>query len=499
MTQPSQPPLKQKAMQELVKRELARRNLRDFVIHMNPGYKMGWVHEEIISALQEFYEAVERMESPRLAIYMPPRHGKSVLSSINFPAWALGKNPRNEIVVTSYAANLSVEFSKKTREMLREPDYTAIFPATHLHTDMAAVESWKTTEMGSYTAVGVGGGLTGKGANIMVLDDLYPDRESAESEAYRRRVVNWFTSTAYTRLMPGGGLLVLFTRWHEDDLGGYLEALEHENFKVIRYPAIAEEDEPNRKAGEALHPERYNEQALARIRSSVGTRDWNSLYQQNPVPAEGDLFKAANFKYKPRADFPEQEDTAVMVTWDLSTGKSTDYSVGVVAALDRNQDLYILDVIRGRFSAIELVERIIDTHQKYKAQLTGLEVGQIAATIEPMLVKRMNERKAFIRLEKLKPGRANKVGRAMNIVARLEQGKVFFPERSEWLTDFEAELLKFPNGRNDDQVDAFAYCGFAINMVIPPQKREPPKKKSWKDDLHKYINKNSTGSGYLSA
>ncbi|MBD3815244.1 MAG: phage terminase large subunit [Halothiobacillus sp.] len=427
-----------------------------------------------------------------------PTHN-SELSSIKFPAWALGHRPDLQLVVASYAANLSDEFSKKTREVLRDPEYQNIFPDTRLHKDMAAVDAWKTTQLGGYTAVGVGGGLTGKGANILILDDLYPDRESAESDAYRRRVLNWFTSTAYTRLMPGGGILVLFTRWHEDDLGGYIENLEHENFKVIRYPAIAEEDERNRKAGEALHPERYNEEALARIRSSIGARDWNSLYQQNPVPAEGDLFKSAVFKYKPRNSFPEAEDTAVMVAWDLSTGKSMDYSVGIVAALDRDQDLYILDVIRGRFSAIELVERIIDTHQKYGAQLTGLEVGQIAATIEPMLVKRMNERKAFIRLEKLKPGRANKVGRAMNIIARMEQGKVFFPERAEWLADFEAELLKFPNGRNDDQVDSFAYLGYMLNMAIPPQKREPPKKKSWKDDLHKFINKNSSGKGFMSA
>lgn len=425
-----------------------------------------------------------------------PTHN-SLLSSINFPAWVLGQDPTLDIVIASYAAGLSSEFSKKTREMFREPEYTSIFPKTRLHKDMSAVEAWKTTELGGYTAVGVGGGLTGKGADILTLDDLYSDREDAESEAYRNRVRNWFTSTAYTRLMPGGGVLVLFTRWHEDDLGGYIETLEHEDFKVIRYPAIAVEDETNRKEGEALHPERYDETALKRIKASIGLRDWNSLYQQNPVPAEGDLFKAADFKYYDQE--PPHDEMAVMVAWDLSTGKATDYSAGIVAGVDRKGDLYVLKVVRKRMTAIELVDTIIDVAVEYKAQVSGLEVGQIASTIEPMLEKRMNERREFIRLEKLKPGRVNKVGRAMNILARIEQGKVFFKKRAEWLADFEEELLKFPNGKNDDMVDSFAYLGYMINMVTPPQQRPPKKKKSWKDDIHKYLNKGKGGGGYLTA
>jgi len=487
------------AQKELASRELARRNFLEFVKKMNPGYQAGWVHKEIAQELQEFYEAVEREESPRLAIYMPPRTGKSLLSSINFPAWVLGQDPTKDIVVASYAAGLSSEFSKKTREIFREPEYTSIFPRTKLHKDMSAVEAWKTTELGGYTAVGVGGGLTGKGADILTLDDLYSNRDDAESEAYRRRVLNWFTSTAYTRLMPGAGILVLFTRWHEDDLGGYIETLEHENFKVIKYPAIATEDEPHRKEGEALHPERYDEKALARIKASVGLRDWNSLYQQNPVPAEGDLFKQSTFKYAGKEKIPELEDMAVGVTWDLSTGKSVDYSAGVVGGVDRNGDLHILKVIRKRMTAIELVDTIIDTAVEYNAQVSGLEIGQIASTIEPVLEKRMRERGQFIRLEKLRPGRANKVGRAMSIIARMEQGKVLFPEKAEWLPDFEEELLKFPNGKNDDQVDALAYQAYLINILNAPRKKPPEKKKSWKDDIHKFINKGKGGGGYLTA
>lgn len=490
--------IKRRAQQELAQRELARRDLLEFTKLMTPNYDAGWIHRTICDELQTFYKAVEDREDPRLAIFLPPRHGKSILSSINFPAWALGHNPRNEVVVASYAANLSDEFSKKSREILRDPHYQKIFPNTQLHRDMASVDNWKTTALGGYVSVGVGGGLTGKGANILILDDLYPDRKTAESASYRKSVIEWYTSTAYTRLMPGGGVLVLFTRWHEDDLGGYIESLEEENFKILRYPAVAEEDELHRGAGEPLHPERYDLKALNRIKTTLGSRDWNSLYQQNPTPAEGDLFKLSTFRYYKEA--PDSEDLSVMVLWDLSTGKSMDYSAGVVVGVDRKQDMYVLDVIRKRMTALELVETIIDTHTKYGAQFTGLEVGQISSTIEPVLEKVMNERKTFIRLVKLKPGRANKVARSMNIIARMEQGKVLFDDKASWYPEFEAELLKFPNGKNDDMVDALSYAGYAINEIQPPREKPKPKKKSWKDNLHKYIKKGrGSGTSHMSA
>jgi predicted phage terminase large subunit-like protein len=471
------------ARKELADRELARRDLLHFVKKMMPTYSPGWVHIEIAEALMAFYTQVEMGLSPRLAIFMPPRHGKSQLASIMFPAWALGKNPALEVVMASYAANLSIEMSKKSRELLRDPDYSRIFPDTKLHKDMAGVDAWKTTNLGGYTAVGVDGGLTGKGAHILIIDDPLSNRAEAESEATRRNNWDWYTSTAYTRLHPGGGVLLIQTRWHEDDLGGRIEANAADQFQIIRYPAVATEDEEHRKAGEALHPGRYDLTALGRIKATIGTRDWNALYQQNPVPTEGDLFKASTFKYYniPPAD----SAITTFAAWDLSTGTSQDYTAGVVAAVDADQNLYILDVIRKRTTALDTVNNIMDVADQYKTQQNGLEIGQIQATIEPILNKVMSERHKYISITKLRPGRANKVARAMNIIARMEQGKVFFRQGASWLPDFEAELLKFPNGKNDDMVDALAYIGWMLNDVVPPQRKKEKPKPSWKDKLRR--------------
>jgi predicted phage terminase large subunit-like protein len=471
------------AKREIASRELARRDLLQFVKRMMPTYQAGWVHKEIADALMQFYDDVLAGKSPRLAIFMPPRHGKSQLASIMFPAWALGRTPTLEIVMASYAANLSVEMSKKARELLRDPDYANVFPDTKLHKDMASVDAWKTTRLGGYTAVGTDGGLTGKGANILIIDDPISNRQEAESEAARRNNWDWYTSTAYTRLAPQSGILLIQTRWHEDDLGGRIEENTADPFKIIRYPAIAEVDEPNRRAGEALHPARYDETALLRIKNTVGTRDWNALYQQNPVPTEGDLFKAANFKYYDEA--PDALDMTTFVAWDLSTGVGTDYTVGVVAGVDRLQNLYILDVVRKRSTSLDTAQTILDTAKQWKTQQNGMEVGQLKATIEPILEKLMYEQKHYITISKLSPGRSNKAARAMNIIARMEQGKVLFPKQAGWLSDFEAELLKFPNGRNDDQVDALAYIGWMINDVSPPQETKEKPKPSWKDRLKK--------------
>jgi hypothetical protein len=201
--------LRAEAKKELASRELARRTLRHYIQRMMPEYVFDWVHDVTIEELQKFWEAVERQESPRLAIFMPPRVGKSQLSSIFLPSWGLGRSPKKELVITAYAANLADEFSKKTRELLRDPDYQLIFPNTKLHKDMASVDAWRTTQMGGYASVGVGGGLTGKGADLLILDDLYKDRADADSDSYRKMVEDWFKSTAYTRIQPGGGFYVL--------------------------------------------------------------------------------------------------------------------------------------------------------------------------------------------------------------------------------------------------------------------------------------------------
>ncbi len=183
-------------------------------------------------------------------LFMPPRHGKSTLASIAFPAWHLGRNPEHEFISCSYSGSLAMSFSRKVRQVLREPSYKKVFEDTRLDKDSQSVESWQTTQGGGYVAAGVGGGITGKGAHILLIDDPVKNREDAESENNREATWDWYTSTAYTRLAPGGGILVILTRWHDDDLAGrLLTASENgaDDWEVVKYPALAEEDEEFRK------------------------------------------------------------------------------------------------------------------------------------------------------------------------------------------------------------------------------------------------------------
>jgi predicted phage terminase large subunit-like protein len=349
---------------------------------------------------------------------------------------------------------------------------------------MSSVDAWKTTRYGGYTSVGVGGGLTGKGASILVIDDSLKDRAEAESETVKNGVWDWYRSVAYTRLTPGGGVIVIGTRWASDDLTGrILETAEEsgENWRIMSYPAIAEEDDEHRKVGEALHPDRYDIDTLNRIRRTLGERDWASLYQQRPVPDSGNLFKREMFR--PYKEHPPLTDMGLFSCWDVSTGQGADYSVGIVAGIDRNSDIYVIDLVRGRFSSLELCEKILETHDKYGLQRTGIEIGQISSTIEPILDKMMSERKKYITIDKLKPGRANKVARAMSIIARMEQGKVLFPVNAPWFSYYQTELMNFPAYKNDDCVDSTAYMAYMMDLVYAPQEAKEKPKPSWKDRL----------------
>ena len=344
-----------------------------------------------------------------------------------------------------------------------------------------------TTAGGGFVAAGVGGGITGKGAHVLVIDDPVKNREDAESQNNRDANWDWYTSTAYTRLAPGGGVLVILTRWHDDDLAGRLlkSALQGgDEWEVVRYPAIAEEDEEFRKAGEALHPERYSVEALRRIEKAVGPRDWSALYQQNPVADDGQYFTRSMVNYYD----PEDVDEGAMryyCAWDLAIGKNdrNDYSVGIVVGINDRDDMFVMDVVRGRFDGFELVERILDLYEQWKPSIIGIEKGHIEMALGPFLEKRVRERGLFEAYFKdLKTGRRDKEARARAIQGRMQQGKVYFPRDAAFSGPLIAELLRFPNGTHDDQVDALSWIGLMMtefSTYQAPVVHIP----SWRDKL----------------
>jgi predicted phage terminase large subunit-like protein len=478
--------IKERAQKELAERILSRKRLLPFVEKFNPDYNAGWVHKDVCKRLEQFSRDVVDQKSPRLMLFLPPRHGKSTLASVAFPAWHLGGNPEHEFISCSYSGSLAMGFSRKVRQVLREPSYKTIFK-TRLDPDSQSAEAWLTTAGGGFVAAGVGGGITGKGAHVLVIDDPIKNREDAESQNNRDATWDWYTSTAYTRLAPGGGVLVILTRWHDDDLAGRLlkaSAQGGDEWEVVRYPAIAEEDEEFRKSGDALHPERYNVEALRRIEKAVGPRDWSALYQQNPVADDGQYFTRSMIKYYGPDDV-DQKQMRYYCAWDLAIGKNdrNDYSVGVVVGINEHDDMYVMDVVRGRFDGFELVERILDLYVQWKPSIVGIEKSHIEMALGPFLEKRVRERGLYEAYFKdLKTGRRDKEARARAIQGRMQQGKVYFPRDASFTGPMIAELLRFPNGMHDDQVDAISWIGL---MMAEFSTFQPPVVyvSSWRDKL----------------
>ncbi|HHE3599938.1 phage terminase large subunit [Pasteurella multocida] len=506
--------LQQEAARELARREAARRNLLPFVMYFNEAYTPGWVHADICRRLEQFSRDVVAGKSPRLMLFMPPRSGKSEIASKTFPAWHLGHNPTHDIIGCSYSAALAIDFSRKVRGLVQDERYQNIFP-TRMDEASQSAERWNTAQGGGYVAAGVQGPITGRGAHCAIIDDVLRDREAAESEVTRQAIIDWYSSTLYTRLAPGGGVIVIMTRWHEADLGGWLLSCMKEaeqelaetgewpedadRWEVVKYPAIATHDEEYRKAGEALHPERYDIKALNKIKRTLIPRDWEALYQQNPVSADGDYFKKEHFRLYDTA--PDISTLRVYAAWDLAIGKkdSNDFTCGVVVGIDRSNDIWLLHRYYGRWSADELIQKFFECQDTWSPALQGIEHGQIEMTLEPFILKEINEKKKKFSYIKLKTRGNDKMTRARPIQGRMEQGRVHFPRQAPWFQEMQNEMLAFPAGKHDDQVDALAWIGQMILMLAPEREKRPPAKLGWRDRLRKQLKGTPSGVSHMAS
>jgi predicted phage terminase large subunit-like protein len=542
----SPPPVTQNSLSsaevELASRLLSRRRLLPFIQRINPRYLAGWVHEDICRRLEKFSDDVAKGLSPRLMLLMPPRHGKSEIASRMFPAWHIGRNPDHEIIACSYNVGLAMSFSRKVKEVLEDPSYQNVFEA-RLNPNFQGAEEWGINNArGGYVAAGVGGGITGKGAHVLTIDDPLKNAEEADSADIREKLKDWYDSTAYTRLAPGGGVLIVQTWWHDDDLAGRLQTAmaadeEADQFVVVKYPAIAEADEwldldtdlikrvehnfnvvagvdedgepvagtDNkmrayvraqalkvdttrlkflRGKGEALHPERYDIQKLNRIKRTIQPRFWSALYQQNPVPDDGDFFLKEHFK---RSQIPAIKDANVFIAWDfaISEKKQNDYTVGTVGLQDWDDVLHVAEVVRFKSAdAFYIVEAILNQVARWYSPglLLGFEDGQIWRAIEALLKKRMRERRMYPSILVLKPI-SDKLARARPLQGRMTQGMVSFNAGAAWFDALQTEMLRFPAAAHDDQVDSMAWMTQLAIGREPPRKPQPKKEKSWKDKL----------------
>ena len=439
----------------------------------------------------------------------------SEIGSRHFAPWVLGQHPDWEIIAASHTTSLSLSFSRYIRDLLRDPAYHAVFPDAILDPQSQSTENWNLTEGGGYLAAGVGSAITGRGAHILILDDLVKDIEAADSQLQRDATWEWYISTAHSRLAPGGGVLGIMTWWSEDDWAGRIQQVmaggEGEQFEIVRYPAINEVGDEyilpddtimeipagapvpegavmTRPHMSALHEARYTIGALLRKKANYIAaglkRMWDSLYQQNPTPDEGIYFAKNMFRLY--VHNPDRRGRFIYQAWDfaITEGEQNDWTVGGTMLQDEYDNLYLLDVLRFKSGdGNEIIETIIDYQQQWNADLIGFEDGQIWKALSSQFSKRCQERRVYPTFEVLTPF-TDKMVRANPLKGRMQLGKVYFPEKAAWFPEYQRELLRFPAGKHDDQVDMTAWLVRLTLSRSAPTLAKPKELASWRDKLN---------------
>ena len=403
-------------------------------------------------ALAEALESIERGELKRLLVLMPPRHGKSEIVSLRFPCWYLAKHPEDYIVQAGYAESIALTHSRKARDIFVSTEMVRLFPDIRHRPERAgqeviiperqAAHEWGTKQGGSYYAVGIGGGLTGRGFNIGIIDDPVKDDEEASSHTIREKVWDWYTTVFRTRAQPDASIILVMTRWHQEDLAGRLLKQSQDDptadqWKVLHFPAVTE--------GQALWPERYPIESLRAIQSSIGSRAFESLYQGNPTIAEGQVIKREWWRYYRE---PPQSERKIH-SWDTAfkDKSQNDYSVCTVWGEARN-GYYLLDVWRGKVEFPELKRVVIALHDRDKPDVVIVEDKASGQSLIQEI-----QRDTRIPVLPVKVDR-DKVARAYAATPMIEAGKVYLPESAPWLFDYIEELSAFPNAEHDDQMDS---------------------------------------------
>lgn len=410
-------------------------------------------------------------------IFVPPRHGKSMLTSEHFPAWFLGRNSNKSIVCATYAQDLADDFGRKVRNQMIDPLYAEIFPECRVSADSASVSRIATDQHGNYFAVGIGGPLTGRGANVLLIDDPHKDRADAESVVMRKRAKDWFQSVAYTRLMDGGAVIVMMTRWHEDDLAGWLMK-EHgdEGWEVVNIPA----DPPP-------WPEKFPEMELARIRRMVGPREWSALYMQSPVPGGGGEFRRDMLRYYEGVPQSVGEGMNKYLLCDPAgeQRKDNDFTSIWVVGLGTDGNYYWLDGLRDRLNLPERGKEIMRLHRKWKPYEVRYERYGMMADIQ--YIKELQDRDNYrFDVTEVAGNKLKKEDRIRRLLPIFAEGKFYLPtdlfytDREgiphELVKDFvEQEFCAFPAGVHDDMLDSLSRIVEPDLSLIWPMSEEEPK------------------------
>ena len=443
-------------LQELLARKQAQTSLGQFIEYRQAGIVPAQHHQLLIDHL----EAVERGEIERLMVCMPPGSAKSTYTSIEFPSWFLGRNPQMAVIAASHTQELAERFGRRVRNIAASAEYRSVF-GFGVADDNSSAGRWETQRGGEYFAAGVGGSITGRRADLVVIDDPVKSREDADSERSRAKAWDWYVHDLQTRLKPGARQIVVMTRWHEDDLGGRILERERDKWTLIELAMEALPNDPlGRKVGDRLWPEWFTDDMVQTAKLDM--RAWNALYQQQPAADTGDYFKADWFGEYDSA--PKSLSIYGASDYAVTEG-SGDLSEHGVFGVDQNANIYVLDWWRGQTAPDIWIERKCDLVLKHRPLMWFGESGVIRRAVEPFMMKRMQERNAYVTLEWL-PSIADKPARARSIQARASMGKVWLPKHAPWKADVLGQLLRFPAGKHDDAVDVFSLIGRGLDQMV---------------------------------
>ena len=437
-------------------------------------------HKLLIAKLEELAYG----RNKRLMVFMPPGSAKSTYATVVFPTWYLGKFNRTNIISTSYGSGLARKFGRKCRQIARSKQHISIFDNT-LSSESSAADEWALTNGSEYMAGGILSGVTGNRANGLIIDDPVKGREDADSETIQKKTYEAYQDDLRTRLKPSGWQLLITTRWNEADLAGQILpdnwngesgqilCKDGHYWEVVCIPAECDSaDDPlGREIGEFLWPEYFIQEDLEKIRAK-NSRTWSALYQQKPAPDEGIFFQRDWFEwYDTKPEFYYAygaSDYAV-------TDDDGDYTVHVVIGVDSNEDVYVIDMWRGQKTSDVWIDAFIALVNQHKPLMWAEEQGQIIKSVGPFIDRRMAERRVYCAREQYASTR-DKPTRARSLQAMAASGKIYLPRHLEWSDSLMNELLTFPAGKHDDQVDALSLACRMLDQMVgkaapPPEKR----------------------------
>lgn len=489
-------------------RTLARHDIIEFIPFFYKKLKLNWFHREVSSELNNFIPAIEEQRSPRLMLEAPPRHSKSLLTTRCFPAFVLGQHPEWDIIVVSGTQTIADGFGRAIRDILTSPLFKALFPRCRLREDSKAVDLMQTTEGGTLKIVGVEGVIVGAGAHLLLIDDAISTPEQADSESQMTKMMDWFNGAAMNRLMPGGGVIVMHTRWNPRDFIGRILETDAGRWKRRSFPAIAISDEPHRKKGEPLQPAWIKlsllEDERDRLVCAGQERNWLALFQQQPRNEIGGFFTRQDLDKAivPVKSFPSKSDLTWHIGCDFATTTKTtaDKSAIIPVGLDSDGDMWVgSDFVWERMNvdvALDKLFAIIKKYKTYPFAFVAMERGVIQNILRPLITTRQRKTGNYFQIEEITRVDSKHV-HAATLQARFRAGAVKFPDTNEIRLDVTTQFLNFEPGatnQEDDWIDAIVNLTMSLDKLRRPGKVKPKKKKTPEEEEEE-IWKNILASG----